>query len=89
MGGIMLIAFSSLLPIIVLPHWGVELFVWSIITGTWFFITAMIAAAVTGERGLTGGGSLTNRSIKYGYVIAALLSLGATIVLLIGLINAL
>jgi len=89
MGGIMLIAFSSLLPVIVLPHWGVQLFVWSIIAGTWFFIIAMIVAAVTGERGLTSGGSLINRCVKYGYVIAALLSLGGCIVLLIGLINAL
>lgn len=89
MGGIMLIAFSSLIPLIALPQWGIGLFVWSIIAGTWFFISAMMAAAITGERGLTGGGSLINRSVRYCYVIGALLSLAGCGLLLVGLINAL
>jgi len=52
MGGIMLIAFSSLIPIMALPLWATLLFVWFIILGTWLFIVAMIVAAITGQRGL-------------------------------------
>jgi hypothetical protein len=89
MGGIMLIAFSSLVPIIVLPQWGAELFVWSIVFGTWLFIIAMIVAAITGERGLKGGGSLVNRGIYSCYFVGALLSLVGCSLLLVGLLSAL
>jgi hypothetical protein len=89
MGGIMLIAFSSLISIIVLPLWATELFVWFIILGTWLFIIAMIVAAITGQRGLKGSGSLTNRGVFSFYIIGALLSLFGCCLLLIGLLRAL
>jgi hypothetical protein len=89
MGGIMLIAFSSLLPILVLPKWGIEVFIWSIILGTWAFVIAMIIAAVTGERGLVWGGSVLNRGVYTGYLMGAFLSLLGCGFLLAGLIRAL
>lgn len=89
MGGIMLIAFSSLMPIIELPQWGVELFVWTIIIGTWLFIIAMVVAAITGERGLINNGTLINRCIYCCYFIGALLSIAGCSILLFGLFNAL
>jgi hypothetical protein len=89
MGGIMLIAFSSLLPIIVLPRWATTLFIWLIILGTWLFIIAMLTAAITGERGLKSGGSLINRGVYFSYVFGALFSLIGCSLLLTGLYNAL
>ncbi|KPJ91344.1 MAG: hypothetical protein AMJ53_11880 [Gammaproteobacteria bacterium SG8_11] len=89
MGGIMLIAFSSLLPIIALPRWATESFVWSTVAGIWFFVLAMIVAAITGERGLKSGGTLVNRSIYCCYFIGAFFSLIGCSLLLTGLIRAL
>ena len=89
MGGIMLIAFSSLIPILVLPQWATTAFVWSIILGTWLFIIAMIIAAITGERGLKGGGSLVNRGVYFCYIVGAFLSLIGCGLLLAGLLRAL
>ena len=89
MGGIMLIAFSSLVSIIVLPQWLVTFFVWSIILSAWLFIIAMIAAAITGERGSKIGGSVMNRGVYYFYFVAGLFSLIGCGLLLIGLYRAL
>lgn len=89
MGGIMLIAFSSLVPIIVLPRWSVTVFVWSVILSAWLFIIAMMVAAISGERGLKTGGSLINRGVYYLYLFGALFSLIGCGLLLIGLYSAL
>ncbi len=89
MGGIMLIAFSSLVPIIVLPQWASTLFIWLMILGTWLFIIAMLIAAITGERGLKTGGSLINRGVYFSYLIGALFSLIGCGLLLVGLYRAL
>lgn len=89
MGGIMLIAFSSLVSLLVLSPWAMVVFVWSSIAGTWLFILAMIAAAVTGERGLTNGGSLINQGIYHTYIVAAFSSLVGCGILLAGLYGAL
>lgn len=89
MGGIMLIAFSSLLPHLVLPQWAVSLFIWTIILGTWLFIIAMIVAAITGERGLKAGGSLINRGVYFGYMFGAIFSIAGCGLLLAGLFGAL
>ena len=89
MGGIMLIAFSSLLPHLVLPIWAFSLFMWSIILGTWLFIIAMIVAAITGDRGLKAGGSLYNQGVYYGYMFGAIFSLAGCGLLLVGLFSAL
>lgn len=89
MGGIMLIAFSSLIPLLVLPKLGSTLFVWFTISGTWFFIIAMTSAAITGERGLKSGGSLTNQGIYYTYMLGAVFTLAGCGLLLVGLYRAL
>ncbi|MCK5387251.1 MAG: hypothetical protein KAJ39_08690 [Gammaproteobacteria bacterium] len=89
MGGIMLIAFSSLVPVMVLPQWAETLFVWSIILSAWLFIIAMIVAAITGERGLKTGGSLINRGVYYFYIFGSLFSLVGCGLLLKGLYSAL
>jgi hypothetical protein len=89
MGGIMLIAFSSLVSLLVLPHWAMSLFVWSTIIGIWLFILAMIAAAVTGERGLTNGGTQINRGVYHTYIVASFSSLLGCGILLAGLYRAL
>lgn len=89
MGGIMLIAFASLIPHLVLPMWAVSLFMWSIILGTWLFIIAMIVAAITGDRGLKAGGSLYNRGVYFGYMFGAIFSLAGCGLLLAGLFRAL
>ena len=67
MGGIMLIAFSSLVPVIVMPQWSMTILVWSVILSAWLYIIAMIVAAITGERGLKTGGSVINRGVYYFY----------------------
>lgn len=89
MGGIMLIAFASLLPLVVLPQWAETLFLCSITLSAWLFIIAMIAAAITGQRGLKPGGSLINRGVYYFYIIASILSLVGCGLLLKGLYSAL
>ena len=89
MTGIMLIVFSSLIPILVLPQWAMMLFAWSIIFGTWIFLIALIIAAMSGERGLKSSGSRINRGLFFSFIAGALLTYIGCSILLAGLIRAL
>ena len=89
MGGIMLIAFSSLIAVIELSKVSMLVFVWTIITGTWLFIIAMITAAITGERGLSGDGSVANKFVYVSYMLASVSTLIGCVILMAGLVLAL
>jgi len=89
MGGIMLIAFSSLIPLVQLSNTLISFFVYAIITGTWLFILAMITAAVTGERGLINSGARSNKFVFIGYMVASVCTLIGCGLLITGLVLAL
>jgi hypothetical protein len=89
MGGILLIAFTSLISLLVLSRWAMSFFVWSIILGTWLFLLGMIVAAITGERGLKSGGSLISQGVHYAYLVGAFCSLLGCGFMLAGLFRAL
>jgi len=89
MGGVMLIAFASVLDLAYLPYAASNAFVWFIVLGTWALVIGMIAAAVTGERGLRWGASSIGRSIYAVYVVGAISSLVGCGILVFGLARAL
>lgn len=75
MGGVMLIALGAALPQLTAAAWLTQLVAWSLIAGVEVFVLAMIWAAVTGQRGLTRGGTRSNRAINVLYLAASALSL--------------
>jgi len=89
MGGIMLIAFSSLVPLLALSKLNSTLFVWFSIIGTWLFVIAMTVAAITNERGLKSQGSLTNKGVYFTYMFGAVFTLVGCGLLVVGLYSAL
>lgn len=89
MGGIMLVAFASVLSHTVLSDFWRDSFTVSIISGTWLFILGMFAAAISGHRGLHSAGSRRNKLVYTAYLGAAALSLLGCIILIAGLVNAL
>ncbi|MCB0331456.1 MAG: hypothetical protein KDD70_17415 [Bdellovibrionales bacterium] len=50
--GIMPLALVPILPLLALPFWRLHCFTWSFSLGTWILIIGIIAAAITGSRGL-------------------------------------
>ncbi|MCB0353304.1 MAG: hypothetical protein KDD64_07270 [Bdellovibrionales bacterium] len=85
--GVMLIALGWVVHLLVLPSWALTLFAFLISSATWAFIVGMVIAAVTGERGLRGGGASINRVVYALYMVGTAGSLVSFIPLIFGLIS--
>lgn len=89
MAGVMLIAFVPVLPLLVLPVWGLHCFVWSFALGTWLLVIGMVIAAAKDSRGLEEGGSPWNRLVNRLYGIGTVFSFIGAAFLIVGLVLAL
>jgi hypothetical protein len=89
MAGVMLLAVASALRYVTLPPLALALLAWTLIGGTYLLVVGMVVAAVTGGRGLAGGGSPANRFVYLLYLLGSVASLAGCGLLLVGLIRSL
>lgn len=87
--GVLLIALAAIIPLLALPLSQVSFLVWLMIISIWASMLAMVIAAISGDRGLSLGGSLTNKLVYLFYAIHIVTILPAFILLIYGLLNAL
>ena len=87
--GVLLIALAAIIPLLALPLSQVSFLVWLMIISIWASMLAMVIAAISGDRGLRLGGSLTNKLVYLFYAIHIVTILPAFILLIYGLLNAL
>jgi hypothetical protein len=87
--GVLLIALAAIIPLLALPLSQVSFLVWLMIISIWASMLAMVIAAISGDRGLRLGGSLTNKLVYLFYAIHIVTILLAFILLIYGLLNAL
>jgi hypothetical protein len=81
--GTMLIAIAAIMPRLQLGDPLACSLAWSLIVSAYAFTAGVLAAALTGARGLTGGGTRANVVVYVAYVvgtIGSLLAIGLTIV---------
>jgi len=87
--GVLLIALAAIIPLLALSLSQVSFLVWLMIISIWASMLAMAIAAISGDRGLRLGGSLTNKLVYLFYAIHIVTILPAFILLIYGLLNAL
>jgi hypothetical protein len=89
MGGVALIAVAGVFDLVSLPETLLKVFVWVLILGMWVFLVGMIAAAVTGQRGLEWRSSSIGKTIYVMYIIGTVTTLVGVGRLSLGLLRAL
>ena len=89
MGGVLLLALSSVVPHLELSLWARALLVWAFIGSSYGFTVALPLGAHYGHRGLTPGPPFWNRIVYLGNIIGAFGSLVGTLILLWGAFAAL
>lgn len=87
--GIMLIALAAIIHLPALPIWQLSTVVWLIIFFVWTSMLAMIITAVSGDRGFGWFGSNVNKLIYGLYVLGTIAIFPASLLLILGLLNAL
>jgi hypothetical protein len=73
---------------VALPPSGLTLFAWTLIGGTYALVTGMVVAALTGSRGLTGGGSTANRLVNLLYLSGTVATLAGCGLFFVGIVRA-
>jgi hypothetical protein len=89
MAGTMLLAIAWPIRFVVLPAAVSLTLAWALIGGTYVLVLGMFLAAATGERGIPGGGSGTNRVVATLYAVGTTASLLGGALLVLGLAGAL
>jgi hypothetical protein len=87
--GVLLLALAGTLRLVALGPSQLSLAVWLIAFFAWTSVLAMMVAAASGERGLTGTGSLTSRLVFWLYVAGAITVFPGVFLLIAGLLQAL
>jgi len=87
--GIMLIALAAIIHLPALPIWQLSTVVWLIIFFVWTSMLAMIFTAVSGDRGFGWHGSNVNKLIYSLYMLGTIAIFPASLLLILGLLNAL
>jgi hypothetical protein len=89
MGGTMLLAIGWTVRLVVLPDALKVLLAGAQIVGTYLLVIGMFLAAISGERGIPGGGNAINRVVALLYAAGTVLSILGGTLLVVGLVRAL